>query len=308
MSTVLLRRILSAGFCGGYTPTREIDIGSIHHALDCIIADGDFEKYSQQTYKVQACGQKKIPYSEHGYFLSALDGIFQRKDRLATVKSTTHEVDYLGSKIVFTLFREGDVFVDPMYEFYYPQHLIPLYTIVAAFLAGVEEKAIKVRSVSMMTDFEEPGEFAILREDIDELLNSHLKGHIRAGSPCTSCSMTGCKFPNPFEQAAVTYFKAKQAFKEAEEVVKKHLIYHGPTKAGAHLVYMKENRRRFFKDKDWTVFLEALMKADPKGYLKYLSPDAKDIAEAVKRGTLPAAMLKFFSTSRYHTIETSVSM
>lgn len=308
MSTVLLRHMLSSGFCGGYTSSGNADVGSIHHALDTIIASGSLGQYVQDTIRIQACGKHKVPYSEQVYFTSCLENLSDRKDRFSTVKGELKTVEFEGRQITFTLFFEGDAMVEPLYSFYNPQHFIPMYSLCAARLMGFDLGPVPIRAVSILSDYELPVKFEVLKDRIDPLLRGYLSGVKRVGSPCLSCDIGDCSFKDPFEQKALEMFKLKQALQEAEDKIKEHLTWHGPTQCGAHLIYMKENVRRFFKDKRYQEFLSRIMQHDEKGFTQYLTPDAKDVFEAIQAGRLPKELAGFFTESRYHKMETSINM
>lgn len=309
MSTVLLRHILSSGFCGAYTPSRAADAGSIHHALDSAIASGDLDKFVIDTVRIQECGKNKIPYPEHAYFTACLLGISERGERFKNVKAELKTVEFMGRNISFFLLTEDDsTIVEPLYEFYHQQNWCPVYSICAARIMGYDLEPIRVRGVSVLSDFEVSGKFPIIREHVDGFIESYLNGTKRPGSPCLSCNTAGCSFQNPFEQQMLGYMKLRQSLQDAEDKIRQHLIWHGPTQCGAHLVYMRETLRRFFKDKRYQEFLGILMHHNPKDYTRFLSPDGKDVAEAVGKGLLPQSLMNFFSVSRSHKIETSVNL
>jgi hypothetical protein len=313
VSIVLLRRLIETGFCGKslsqYDPSS--GLADIHHALDSVIVKEDLQKLQDPSFQSYLAGQHKIRFAEMPYFVKCLQNIYEKRGLFQGGYHCAAEGKFPWSsenKIVFSLITKDGVILEPVYLYETPQYYVPIYALFARFLSNPESDA-KIRSVSLLGDFCKTYEYPPGSTELAALV---LKGidpsALSPGARCLKCPVTGCAFANPFEQAVLEWMQAKQRLEDLEEKVKGHLTYHGPTKVGAHLVYLKKHTRRTFIEKHWPKFFEAIVHHAPKDYTKYLNPSPAEVFKAAEAGTLPLDILDYFRQSQFFEIDTSLTL
>lgn len=314
MRTVYLRHILEAGFCG-----RNVDSypgrgrGHTHVALDRLILNGKLETYALEDRVVQAGNAYDIPYEEREYFgkclaaLNAKSSAFTGGGLVAEEHDSTFDGCPEETVIRHITIRSGDIYVEPFYGFYAPTHFTPFFALCSAFLSG-QSDSVRIKTVSLFGDMANDETYpirpAILRRLLTEALDH---SNTKPGWPCMSCPKKDCNFNEEFHAMVHEWLKAKQRLEESERKLKDHLTMHGPTQSGAHLIHMKAHRRRFFNDAQFGALYAKLVELDPKGYMRFFTPDAAEIFKAIEKGDLPQELKNFFKQSQYYTIEGSLS-
>lgn len=306
MPNIFLREIIEAGFCGQYAPSAKAPtMGLLHYALDKIIARqipmGDF---------IQLCSQNNVQFEDQPFFVKCLEGIHAKPGYFNKTDIEVEERSVLsGDKDVkYIVFRDKDTdrFIEPVYHFYSPETYVPIYSIMCAYLMGIEGP-IKVDCISMIGDASHCKEYGTNQGQCHDLLTAYQSGCLSPGRQCLSC-MAACNLKDNFESMVYTWMKAKQEVDAAEKVLREHLIYKGPSKCGAHLVYMKESVRRTFTPKLINSWLGELMTAVPALWQDYVKPDTAEIMRAIASGKLDKKFAKDFKESRSFSIDTTFSL
>lgn len=313
MPTILLRSLIEAGFCPGYrTPAEKMTRAQKLYALDQVLGGQRGDDFAQETVRIQTCSQKGIPFEDMPWFHKALLGIRERQGFFCRpeVTSDVYEVKVGQDETVsFILLQDKvtEAYIEPIYDYYVPDYRVPFHAIMAAYILG-EKKPIKVTQVGVLTGDLDTQTFPIQDEITWGKIRSFLvdKTAYMPGRQCASCVHTGCTMQSDFEGLVLKWMKAKMAEEELGKQVREFLTYHGPTRAGHHLVYMNEVTRRdpaMAKFGDW---LKVLMAKE--GWQRYLKPDAAAIQKGIKEGKLDPATMEIFKLSKYYTIETTLSL
>lgn len=310
MSTFFLRSLVHQGFCGQYQDVHaDRGLGYVQAALDRIIDREMLSELDDESLRTQLALRYEIPYEHRITFDRCLRGLIERRHEFEGDEIKAREVEHHlpGDSVQYVKILRGSALtVEPMYTFYPLDAYLPMHALAIAHLEGRD--SVHVRSVSVVGDTVIEQTYPVHHEKISELIQRALTSQLSPGPQCASCRKTDCPSAADFERLVLEWMKAKQTFEESQERVRQHLIAHGPTKCGAHIIYLTEHLRRFYKDKDVLRIYGRLVEQAPKDYVKYLNPDSAEIARAVGKGELPKDFMDFFTTSRYYTIESNVSL
>lgn len=313
MSTILLREIIEAGFCGMYLPKQAAPtMGQIQYNLDMIIAD---QKLGMDP--IQLANHINLRYEDQIYFqkcllgIKAQSGTFHPEDVKRFPFKITYDAPVGVLEIRGMVFKDGDAFIEPCYNFYLPDKFVPLHSVIAAYLMGYRG-TLRVDVVSALGD---SGDALILEVPI---LENQIRGYLAAiaakmlapGGACMNCIREDCTFDSEFEKKVFGWMKAKERVENLDAQIREHLTYRGPTKCGSHLVYMKETARRSFdSSKSMTKFIDELKAEKPVNWQDFLKPDSAEIAKAIKKNHLPKRFLgDYFKLSSSFSIDTTLSL
>jgi hypothetical protein len=314
----LLRDILESGFCGSYSiagggQTR----GRVRFKLDLVAASNMFLGCDQEWQRVQVCNSNVISYEDQPFFHKCLEGLLSNGSYF---NPTDHEWVHdsvsvpSGDEVQFIASRDKSTgtFIEPVYDYVSMQDYIPMHSIICAYLMGIAGP-ISVDCISVMSGPFSSKVWAIDRAAIEALLASWFTSKVKSearkpSGACASCSQSACVFQSPFEHLTYDWMKAKQTIDAIEAKIREHITYNGPTKVGAHLVYMKESKRRSLNPAQRDQFLELLKKERPNDWLDFMNPDAAEIAKLVAKKKLPQELLAAFKESRYYTLDTTLTL
>lgn len=325
MSTVFLRELLESGFCGKHREAvGKNGLGTIHAALDSIIATHGvagiptLDALMDESQRVQLGNKYKIPYESKPHFDRCLQGIYDNRKWFTPAGhwglsyETAEAPGPPGVAIRYMKMRHmvDPEIIEPVYSFYFPENYIPLHSLLIAFLEGWKAEQITVKLVSVCAEGEVVvGGYHMLRPQLQDLLEKSLNAHeTMMGPACSNCPITDCLGHDEFEKLTMAWFKAKQTEEELRAKIREHLVWHGPTKVGAHLVFMKEHARRTLPRKHFQMFLDLVKAASPSDYTAYLSSYNTAVFDAVAKGKLPAQVTACFTQSKSHSIETGLSL
>jgi hypothetical protein len=305
--TIFLRELLERGFCGHYSPAaKPPTTGHLHWALDKII---QFAAVAGTTKDpIQLSNQYGVRFGDQQFFMSRIEGIMKKLGYFHTtdveILSRTIHISHVD-EIEFLQFRDKSTgsFIEPVYHFYNPDYHVPMYSLMVAYLMDMNGP-LTVDCVSMIGESVSTKTWDINRTQCKELLDGRLSGKLVPGRQCAECSSV-CLMKTDFESLVYSWKKAQQEAEVAEQKIRDHLTYKGPTKCGAHLVYMKESRRRTLTDKASSELVHKLLS---HGSSKYLKPDAAEIAKDVASGKLDSEYLKPFKESSSFSIDTTFSL
>lgn len=317
MPNILLRDILEAGFCGSYGVSNPRNIGKTHYALDQIAASGQFDQFDQEGARIQLANQNFVPYVDQPFFHKCLEGLLNNG---AYFNTADHEfiqdsINLQGTdwNITFIVIRDKScgAIIEPVYNFVSFQNYIPMHSLCAAYLMGLKE--VQIDPISLMSGSLDPKKWAIDGPAINHLLVGWFKSTLvteerKAGPGCMSCIRTDCSWSTSFETRTYEWMKAKQKLAEIEGALKDHITFNGPTKVGAHMVYMKENKRRALDPQKRDKFMKLLQEKRPNDWADLMHPDAAEIFKLAGKGLLPKEVLEAFKESRYYTLETTLTL
>lgn len=315
MSTVFLREMVAKGFCGHRIATdQRRGMGYISTVLDKIIARGLTDKMKTEEGRLEFALQYAIPYEERLIFDRCAEGL--ANSCLCATGSAAEQVDITWDEdtIRFVRAHNAGVVTEPVYDYCATNDYVPLHSLAAEALLrnrnGGAPVPLKVWSIWVNGGQRVEQEYPVLMDNLLELVRGAMdRGNRRIGPQCLTCPDTSCNYyDGDFDASLKKWLDARQRLAEAEEVIRRHLTYEGPTKSGMHLWYMDEGERRFFADKRWEEFLAKIVAVDPVGYARYLRPDSTEIFKAIKEGKLPEEIASFFKKTKYWTIESKVSM
>ena len=315
MPNILLRDLLEGGFCNGYDPSQiNPTPGRLRFALDVIARIGVFTNFNMEGPKVELCNHNNVPYGMQPFFHRCLDGLFNNsayfnpKD-LDSVH-TSVKLDYLDDPIEFSVVigKATKTFIEPVYDYVSMQSFMPMHSIIAAYLMGISGE-IDVDCVSVTSGLFMTKKWPIIKSEIEWLLSGTAATTMRRpGGACMSCDRKECTFKAAFDAKVYDWMKAKHALEEIEAQIREHITYNGPTKVGAHLVYLKENKRRdldFSKRFEW---LELLKQSRPHDWMDFLKPDSGEIFRLAAKGKISKDLLEAFKESRYYTLDTTLTL
>lgn len=319
---LLLRKIVSDGFCSTRIKSAAPSIGDLHAAMDLMIANSDRKILCDPQQVTGLKNAYNVRYEDFGMFLKILGGIVERdvfdKSKLGVVEGTYPIAPGSSVLVKFTLFKDGEYWVEPVYHWFNPETYFPFHTMMALALMAVAEgpripevfdTTAKIRVVSTAGDFSVAKEYPMdVTALLERLRSSVLTDWIRQGPQCLTCPEKSCAFNITFDQQVYGWLKAKQLVAQLEKQLEDHLVLHGPSKAGQHLVYLQQSTRRNFKEKMLFEFLAELRATAPAVADKYVNPNTKKVLDAVAKGHLPETFRKYFYETNSHSIESEVTL
>jgi hypothetical protein len=316
---ILLRDILEGGFCGSYEPKNPVvkNPGKIHYALDQIAAIGSFGQFDQEGARIQAANQNHVAYQDQPFFHKCLEGFLNNS---AYFNVIDHEwiqdsiaIPWTDWTVQFIVIRDRScgAIIEPVYNFVSFPAFVPMHSLIAAYLMGLKE--VQIDPISLMSGGLDPKKWAVDAEAIQELLAGWVKSgstpeERKPGAGCMACARAGCSWKTGFETQVYEWMKAKQKLDEIESGLKEHITYNGPTKVGAHMVYMKENKRRALDPQKRDEFMKLLQEKRPNDWAALMHPDAAEIFKLAAKGHLPKELLAAFKESRYYTLDTTLTL
>jgi hypothetical protein len=313
----LLRDILESGFCGGYTPKTPRNLAKTRYSLDAIAASGKFDGFDQESVRIQLTNQHFVPYEDQPFFHKNLEGLlnnsgyFNTTDHEFTVES--RRMDGTEVDIVFVVIwdRNTKGIIEPLYDFVSFQNYLPMHSLVAAYLMGLEKVSVDV--ISLMAGPVDTKTWAVDKPAINKLLvewfhSTTDSGYRKSGSACMSCTRSGCTWKSDFDQRVYDWMKAQQLVAGLEAQIKEHVTYNGPTKVGAHMVYMKESRRRTADPTKRGLFLELLKEHRPNDWVAFMNPDIAAVTKLAEGGKVPMEIMDAFKESRFYTLDTKLTL
>lgn len=317
MPNILLRDILESGFCGGYTPKMPRNLAKTRYALDAIAAAGKFDGFDQESVRIQLANQNFVPYEDQPFFHKNLEGLLNNS---AYFNATDHEfihdsirLEGADADIAFYVIRDKSTgsFVEPVYDFVTFQNYLPMHSLIAAYLMGLEK--VEVGAISLMAGHVDSKLWAVDRPAISKLLDEwrHSTGmpeYRKASGACTTCTLVSCTWKSDFDKKVYDWMKAQQLVAELEAQIKEHVTYNGPTKVGAHMVYMKENKRRTMDPTKRDQFLELLKEHRPNDWAAFMNADIAAVAKLAESGKAPKEIMDAFKESRFYTLDTKLTL
>lgn len=309
MPNVHLRELLEAGFCGGYlAQDQQLRIGTVHTALDTCIREhmDELELLGSENRQTSLANKFVIPYAHQKYFKDCLTGISERFPACVAEELVSE------SGVAFTVFHDKDTltYIEPAYGFVSKEYHVPMYAIICAYFTQKAGTSVNIRTISAMSDFSAVEKYPILQQPIKDLLDSATKVDMRIPGPqCQSCKLTACNFNVDLHTLVYAWMKQKQKFDDYKNQLREFLVMNGPTKTGAHLVYLKESVRRELKKGKAAelkgILSERLTVAEVDDCYK---PDIQAIMKLIDKGKLPATVASLFSQSSSHSIDTGLSV
>lgn len=327
MKTLHLRELVANGFCGGKTLERAHESpGYLATIVDHIARShlSSFRVLEDESVRISLASQYAIPYSEAPLFNDLLQGL---KRELLNIRSsgrlipTQIRVTLPSDLVIEGLALESDeTYHELSYDYYFNESgYIPIYSLCAAYLKSLMLAQSAPTSVTVAVHHVLSGRQIPARayhlnvEWIGDLIlqvGSEGPTVYRPGPQCMGCSATQCHMydADAFSKLIQRWMKAKGEEDAREAEIRNHLVQHGPAKSGTHLFFMDEHQRRYFvKSARFDEFLTELITHCPKGYHKFLNPDAGAVFEAVERKELPESILRFFKQRSYFTINSQFS-
>lgn len=267
---------------------------------------GELELLGSDSRQVSLANKFVIPYAHQKYFKDCLTGIAERFPTCSAEELVSE------SGVAFTVFHEKDTltYVEPAYGFISKEYHVPLFGILCAYFTQPGGTSVNIRSISAMSNFSTVEKYPILGQPLKELLDSAMKVDMRIPGPqCQSCKLTACSFNVDLHTLVYAWMKQKQKFDDYKNQLRQFLIMNGPTKSGAHLVYLKESVRRELKNGKAAELKAALGEkltlAEVDGCYK---PDISEIMKLIANGKLPAYIGSLFSQSSSHSIDMGLSV
>jgi len=289
-------------------------VGFLAGLMDRLFLEGEAKNLRDHLFRRQVALQGLVPYESYGIFDELCANIPEiLLDPGLDIQR--HTVGLNGNSVQFVRMKKGDLVIEPVYDYYPSGDFIPWYSLVSEALlrnAAVlkEDGALEVMAVWVKGHQVAQSPYPILSESLLPLVGDALNPeHKRPGPPCVTCPAPCPDELAGFENLVLEWLKAKQDYLEKEALVKRHLTYEGPTKVGAHLYYMDEHERRFFKENSFAgLAAEIEQHGGIGGYHKYLKPDSTKIFKAIGEKKLPESVANFFRRTKYWTIESRLSL
>jgi hypothetical protein len=308
--------MIEAGFCGGYAAKGGKTRGHLRYILDEIAAGCWFLGCEYEAQRIQLCNQKVVSYEDQPFFHRCLEGLnnngayFHKADH-----EFVHDSVYspqAGAEISFYAIRDKNVgaFIEPVYDYVAMESYVPMHSLIAAYLMGLTGE-IQVDCISVMSGPFSTKRWPIVTSEIESLLagwRMSATGTRRPSGACASCTQSTCTFQSDFDHLTYDWMKAKANVSDIEAKIRQHITYNGPTKVGAHLVYMKENKRRSLDPEKRDAFLELLKKERPQDWVDFLNPDAAELFKLAAQGKITKELLRAFKESRYYTLDTTLTL
>lgn len=319
VSSILLRDLIEAGFCGAYAPKNlNATRGRLRFALDLIAGAGNFAGFDDEDVRVQICNQKLVPYPDQPFMHRCLEGLLNNESYFNPIDhectTTTRVIPGTIHHVEFSFIQDRTMkaFIEPVYDFVAMQDYIPMHSLLCAYLMGLEG-TIQVDCISTMAGPFSTKTWGIDKAALQAVLDVWVSTSIASvnrssSSACIQCDRHGCGFKSDFETKVYAWMKAKQALEALEEEVRHHVTYNGPTKVGAHLVYLKENKRRSLDPVMRAAWLELLKSKRPHDWLDLMVPDGAQIFRLAERNKLSKELLQAFKESRYYTLDTTLTL
>lgn len=313
MPNLYLRELLESGFCGGYIPhAPALRIGRVHVALDNAIHDynGKLEQLGSESHQTSLCGYHNIPYEHQKYFRECLTGISERFPA-CSISEQTHTMPN-GTIITFMKFLDlaNKVYIEPSYRFVSKEYHVPMYGIMCAYFCEATGIGVSVKTISALADFTCESQYPVIAAQLNDFLHSATTVDMRIPGPqCQSCELSVCTFKVDLMTLVYAWMKQKQKYDDYKNQLHEFLVMNGPTKIGAHLIYLKETIRRSLKKGAGpelkAALIDRLTVSQVDGCYK---PDAQAIFRLIEKHQIPVATENLFEKSSSHSIDSGLSL